>query len=83
MAGYHTIWFAVRANVNLQKFNQMPRSKDSRQNSSTLQTLEKYGVTPERHVVNKDAKVKVIELPSSDSKEYWIGFRNFDVIKTL
>lgn len=47
----------------------------------TLEALTKYGVVPKRKIRNDDLKVKVIELQSRHSKEYWLGFHNFGVIK--
>lgn len=47
----------------------------------TLDELTKYGVVPKRKIHNDDLKVKVIELQSKNSKEYWLGFHNFGVIK--
>lgn len=49
--------------------------------SFTVKELAKYGVIPKNKVKHNDLKVKVIELPSRFSEEYWIGYHNFDVIK--
>ena len=43
--------------------------------------LAKYGVVPMTKIHQDDLKVKVIELESRYSKEYWLGFHNFTVIK--
>ena len=47
----------------------------------TIAQLTRYGVVPKHKIDQDDLKVKVIELDSHYSKEYWIGFHNFDVIK--
>ena len=47
----------------------------------TLAELSQYGVLPNRKFTNDEHKVKVIELQKHYSKEYWLGFRNFSVIK--
>ena len=46
-----------------------------------LDELKNYGITPQHRLVAKDEWVKLIALDSRISKEYWLGFRNFDVIK--
>ncbi len=46
-----------------------------------LDELKNYGITPKRRLNDKDEWVKLIALDSRISKEYWLGFRNFDVIK--
>jgi membrane-bound lytic murein transglycosylase B len=49
----------------------------------TIAELDRYGVIPSKRI-NYDTlklKVRVIELPSSYKKEYWIGFHNFEVIR--
>lgn len=51
------------------------------QQAFTLTELAKYGITPKTKTKYVDMKMKVIELPSRFSKEYWLGFHNFDVIK--
>ncbi len=43
--------------------------------------LSQYGIMPKYKVPQNDLKVKLIELDNHYSKEYWLGFRNFDVIK--
>lgn len=47
----------------------------------TLTELAKFGVVPKRGLAQDDARVKVIELDSRYSKEYWIAYNNFGVIK--
>jgi membrane-bound lytic murein transglycosylase B len=43
--------------------------------------LNRYGIVPKYKISQDSLKVKLIELDSRYSKEYWLGFRNFDVIK--
>ncbi len=47
----------------------------------TMNELSRYGVVPIHKIRQDDLKVKVIELESRYSKEYWLGFHNFGVIK--
>jgi len=47
----------------------------------TLTDLARYRIVPKYKVGRDDLKVKIIELSSRYSSEYWLGFRNFDVIK--
>lgn len=71
---------AVPATVNVAKYSQMPKPANPKQ-EVLLKTLAKYGVTPDRQVANENVKGKLIVLNSDNSKEYWVGFHNFDVIK--
>ena len=43
--------------------------------------LSKYGIVPKIQVPNDNLRVKIIQLDNRYSTEYWLGFRNFDVIK--
>lgn len=43
--------------------------------------LSKYGILPKIPVPNNNLKVKIVQLDSKFSTEYWLGFHNFDVIK--
>lgn len=47
----------------------------------SMDELAKYGIIPRKSGDDFDLKVKVIELQSKYSKEYWLGFHNFSVIK--
>jgi membrane-bound lytic murein transglycosylase B len=47
----------------------------------TIGQLSHYGIVPLTNIPQDDLKVKVIELESRYSKEYWLGFHNFSVIK--
>jgi len=71
---------AMQASVNVTQYNKLPKPKDTRQ-AVSVRILELYGVKPSQTIADKSTKVKLIELPSNDSKEYWVGFRNFDVIR--
>lgn len=46
----------------------------------SISALAKYGIVPKKKLM-PGLKVKVIALDSRSSKEYWLGFHNFDVIK--
>lgn len=43
--------------------------------------LMKYGIVPKHKIKPDTQKVKIIELDSHYTKEYWLGFHNFYVIK--
>lgn len=47
----------------------------------SISELVKLGVVPKSKMISETRKVKVIELRSHYTKEYWLGFHNFDVIK--
>ncbi len=47
----------------------------------SLPELEKYGILPKTAVSPPNLKVKIVELPTRYSKEYWLEFHNFGVIK--
>lgn len=60
--------------VYLSKKNEIPHI-------FSLVELSKYGIVPKTKIAEDKLKVKVIELENRYSKEYWLGFHNFDVIK--
>lgn len=73
---------AVQASVIGDRFTYWMRNNSPTQ-SFSFDELAKYGVVP-KHKINsadENLKVKVIELDSRYSKEYWLGFHNFGVIK--
>lgn len=47
----------------------------------SLDELATLGVLSKKKKPNEHLKVKVVELDSHFSKEYWLGYHNFDVIK--
>ena len=47
----------------------------------TLTELSRLGIIPKNKINPDDLRAKVIELQNHFSKEYWLGFHNFDVIK--
>jgi len=49
--------------------------------SMSLKELAKYGIFPRRPISDDNLKVRIIELQSHYSREYWLGFHNFQVIK--
>lgn len=49
--------------------------------SLALSQLAKYGIVPSEPIEDQHMKAKIIELRSKDSREYWLVFHNFDVIK--
>ncbi len=71
---------AVQALIIGDRYNYLLR-KDQINEPLTISELTKYGVVPKHKIDQDDLKVKVIELQNHYEKEYWLGFRNFDVIK--
>lgn len=71
---------AVPALIIGNRYNYLMRKYKIKQ-PLTLYELSGYGVVPKIKIRQDDLKVKVIELQSHYSKEYWLGFHNFDVIK--
>ncbi len=70
---------AVQALMLSDRYNYYMHDKMNQ--AYTLNELSKYGIVPKYKVPKEDLKVKLIELDNRFSKEYWLGFRNFDVIK--
>lgn len=48
---------------------------------ATITEFARYGVVPKYKIQDDDLKARVIELQNRYSKEYWLGFHNFGVIK--
>lgn len=71
---------AVQAIMIGERYNYLMRDTKINQFLSMTE-LSKYGILPKYKVPQSDLKVKIIELDNRYSKEYWLGFRNFDVIK--
>lgn len=47
----------------------------------SLNKLSRMGLIPKQRIKLKHARVMVIELSNRYSKEYWLGFDNFKVIR--
>lgn len=71
---------AVQAMIIGDRYRYLTRN-DNTDQAYTVGELSRYGVIPKYKISDDKIKVKVIELPSHYNKEYWLGFRNFDVIK--
>ena len=71
---------AVPATVNEKKYKKLPTPANSKA-KTTLKTLEKYGVKPAYRIKDVKVNAKLITLTSEKSKEYWVGFHNFEVIR--
>jgi membrane-bound lytic murein transglycosylase B len=71
---------AVQASVMSNRYNFMMRDRDPKL-AFKVQDLSRYGIVPKVKIAHEDLKVKLIELDNRYSKEYWLGFPNFDVIK--
>ncbi len=70
----------VPAVVLGERYNYLTRLNHNNQ-AYWLNDLARYDIMPKYTVGRNDLKVKIIELQSRYSSEYWLGFRNFDVIK--
>lgn len=70
----------VEASVIGNRYNYLMRSAKVNQ-AFSIADLSGYGIVPKYRLRRPDLKVKVIELQSRYSSEYWLGYRNFDVIK--
>lgn len=66
----------LTSNRYFESFSQINRRK-----AIPLKELAQYGVLPKYADQETNQKAKVIELENRYSKEYWLGFHNFDVIK--
>lgn len=71
---------AVQAVIMGDRYNYLMRDKRPNQ-PYKISDLARFGVIPKIDVPFDNIKVKIIELDNRYSKEYWLGFRNFDVIK--
>jgi len=71
---------AVQAIVMGDRYNYLTRYGHPNQ-SYNFSDLSKYGVIPKIPVQHDELRVKIIQLNNRYSTEYWLGFRNFDVIK--
>lgn len=70
---------AVQAAMIGDRYNYLTR--DNPRQALKVSDLPRYGIVPKVKIEHENLKVKVIELDNRFSKEYWLGFRNFDVIK--
>lgn len=71
---------AVQADISGGRFSYF-WGKSYPKRAMTISELPQFGITPKVKIQHDDLKVKVIELDNIFTKEYWLGFRNFDVIK--
>jgi len=71
---------AVRAFMIGERFNYFLENNNINA-PFTLAQLAKYGVYPRRKIYPDDLKIRMITLPGQYTKEYWLGFHNFEVIR--
>jgi membrane-bound lytic murein transglycosylase B len=71
---------ATQAMIIGDRYNYLMRNNKIKQ-PLTIEELSRYGIIPKNKIAQDDLKVKVIELENRYSKEYWLGFNNFAVIK--
>ena len=71
---------AIQAVLIGNRYNYLVRNGNSNQ-VFELSELANYGIIPKLQIKHDHLKVRVIELDNRYSKEYWLGFPNFYVIK--
>lgn len=71
---------AIQANLNRDTYEAFLKKKNASQAYSFAE-LKKYNIVPVKPPKHVDLPVKLIELPSEYSTEYWLAFHNFGVIK--
>lgn len=71
---------AVQAVTIGDRYNYITKFDNPNQTYS-FADLSKYGIVPKIKPQNDALRVKLIQLDNRYSTEYWLGFRNFDVIK--
>jgi membrane-bound lytic murein transglycosylase B len=71
---------AVQAQMIGNRYQFLQRSGHIKQPLSTSE-LPQYGIIPKVEIKHNALKVRVIEFDNRYSKEYWLGFPNFYVIK--
>lgn len=71
---------AVQAIVIGDRYNYLMRNGSGSQ-AYSITELAQYGIVPKITVEHDNLNVRIIELDNRYSKEYWLGFPNFYVIK--
>ncbi len=71
---------AIEAHAFGSRYDYLMRDNKPSQ-AFSIAYLSKYGITPKSKISNTNLKVKIIELENRYTKEYWLGYPNFDVIK--
>ena len=71
---------AVQAVVMGDRYNYLTKFEKPSQ-TYTFSDLSRYGIMPKAKITHDQLRVKIIQLDNRYSTEYWLGFRNFDVIK--
>jgi membrane-bound lytic murein transglycosylase B len=71
---------AVQAIVIGDRYNYLMRNGSGSQ-AYSITELARYGIIPKISIEHEDLNVRIIELDNRYSKEYWLGFPNFYVIK--
>jgi membrane-bound lytic murein transglycosylase B len=72
---------AIPAAVIGHRYEYFLNNKSKLSKSYTINELARYGVIPKHQIKAGDLMASVIELQNRYSNEYWLGFRNFYVIK--
>lgn len=71
---------AIQAHAFGNRYHSLLRGNEANQ-AFTFSYLAKYGIVPKNRIQHSHLKVKVIILENRYTKEYWLGYHNFDVIK--
>jgi membrane-bound lytic murein transglycosylase B len=71
---------AMQAAIIPNQYTYMMRNSPSNQ-TLKVADLSKYGIFPKTKISQSQLPVKIIQLDNRYSKEVWLGFPNFDVIK--
>lgn len=71
---------AAQALIIGDRYHYLMRTHKLNQPLATADLL-KYGIVPKHKLPSNYDNVKLIELQNRYSKEYWLGYHNFDVIK--
>ncbi|OGT35961.1 MAG: lytic murein transglycosylase B [Gammaproteobacteria bacterium RIFCSPHIGHO2_12_FULL_37_14] len=70
----------IQASMTPNRYNFLLKNNKLGQ-SIKVSDLANYGILPKVKIKQDALKIKIIEFQNHYSKEYWLGFRNFNVIK--
>ncbi|OGT43346.1 MAG: lytic murein transglycosylase B, partial [Gammaproteobacteria bacterium RIFCSPHIGHO2_12_FULL_37_34] len=70
----------IQASMTANRYNYLTKNNKIEQ-AFKISELSKYGIFTKNKIKQDTLKVKIIEFQNHYSKEYWLGFRNFNVIK--
>ncbi len=70
----------IQASITQNRYNYLLKNNKLNKSAQLSDWLES-GVIPKTKIKPDTLKAKIIEFPNHYNKEYWLGFRNFNVIK--